>query len=610
MKQHMRHFRVFSFIKDSLLVEVDEWREYRLSRLFAKRDPSVSDLMAAGVAEQTDSKKKKRVLSVIAAVVDALLILGGIGAFFALRGDGQGGIQGGAQNGSSSDEQGGTQDGATPHVHSLTTITKEATCTEWGYIEEVCADEACDYRKRIEETAPKGHTERVTDGKAPSYTEAGYTEKVDCSVCGSVLRPSEVIPVLTHSFAVRETVAPTCTEAGYTLYACTDKDCTEEYKDDYVKATGHTNGTPVRENEILADCAHGGSYDETVYCARCPALLSTRHVTTPHTHGVQTLTRRGGDCTAGSGYVAEDCLACGEECSRAALSFPARATHSMVNGACADCGMPESSAGLEYEYVTGKNEVRVTGIGSCTETDIVIGVINGYTVSEVQGFEENKRIKTVTLADGVRTVGRIAFLNCTALRSVTMGEGVTTISESAFYGCTALPEITLGKNVEVIGPYAFVGCTGITGTLVIPESVREISYNSFEFLKVSAFEVASGNASYASVDGNLYSKDGKSLIKYASGKKETRFVLPEGVESIGVDAIVSGTLTEIVLPVSVRYIALGGISSSALSSLIFGEPSGWETIFYEPIDSRNLSDPQIAARFVNDCDVGLVRVEN
>ena len=44
---------------------------------------------------------------------------------------------------------------------------------------------------------------------------------------------------------------------------------------------GHTEGTPVIENEIAATEEKEGSYDEVVYCADCKKELSRTNKTTP-----------------------------------------------------------------------------------------------------------------------------------------------------------------------------------------------------------------------------------------------------------------------------------------------------------------------------------------
>ena len=96
-----------------------------------------------------------------------------------------------------------------------------------------------------------------------------------------------------------------------------------------------------------------------------------------------------------------------------------------------------------------------------------------------------------------------------ALKSVTISEGVTTIEANAFEGCTSLQSVTIPETVTSIGAGAFDGCTALT-----------------------AIEVAEGNLTYKSVDGNLYSADGTQLIRYAAGKAAESFVVPEGVTTI------------------------------------------------------------------------------
>ena len=63
------------------------------------------------------------------------------------------------------------------------------------------------------------------------------------------------------------------------------------------------------------------------------------------------------------------------------------------------------------------------------------------------------------------------------------------------------------------------------------------------------------NPNYRSIDGNLYSKDGKILVAYAAGKKDSSFIIPEDVTSIG-DSAFSGcsNLASIDIPEGVTSI--------------------------------------------------------
>lgn len=74
-------------------------------------------------------------------------------------------------------------------------------------------------------------------------------------------------------------------------------------------------------------------------------------------------------------------------------------------------------------------------------------------------------------------------------------------------------EFAIPSTVERVDKYAFNGCTGIK-KVIIPDSVRSISGESFMQTGIVGFETGSGNANYKVVDGVLYTKDGETLVAY------------------------------------------------------------------------------------------------
>lgn len=80
-------------------------------------------------------------------------------------------------------------------------------------------------------------------------------------------------------------------------------------------------------------------------------------------------------------------------------------------------------------------------------------------------------LSNLTVARGDLLYG--AFWGCSQLKSVTLKEGVATIGERAFNGCDQISSITIGSGVKDIGEYAFADCKGIE-TLSIPSSVVSI----------------------------------------------------------------------------------------------------------------------------------------
>ena len=171
-----------------------------------------------------------------------------------------------------------------------------------------------------------------------------------------------------------------------------------------------------------------------------------------------------------------------------------------------------------------------------------------YTVIDGIRYSINNNEATVTLQPRNITTANIP----SSIVYKGSAYSVTSIGDYAFYDCDSLTSIEIPNSVTSIGAYAFKYCSSLT-----------------------SITVDSNNANYKDIDGNLYSKDGKTLIQYASGKTATSFTIPSTVTSIGSYAF-SGcsSLTSIEIPNSVTSIsefAFRGCSS--LTSVTFGENS-------------------------------------
>ncbi|MBQ2712788.1 MAG: leucine-rich repeat domain-containing protein [Clostridia bacterium] len=111
-----------------------------------------------------------------------------------------------------------------------------------------------------------------------------------------------------------------------------------------------------------------------------------------------------------------------------------------------------------------------------------------------------------------------------------------------------LPSLYQGKPITEIGMEAFSEHTTLT-EITVPASVTNISWFAFSgCTALKSICVAEDNPAYLSIDGNLYTKDGKTLLRYAIGKTEERFALPKGVTKIGDSALSGASLTEVLLP--------------------------------------------------------------
>ena len=100
-----------------------------------------------------------------------------------------------------------------------------------------------------------------------------------------------------------------------------------------------------------------------------------------------------------------------------------------------------------------------------------------------------------------------------------------------------IPSTHNGHPVTGIRSYAIGGKKNIK-TVFVPESVitiQERAFDGFSFNINTTMEriiVDDDNPNYKSIDGVIYSKDGKTLLKYPQGKKDISFEIPEGVTVI------------------------------------------------------------------------------
>ena len=99
---------------------------------------------------------------------------------------------------------------------------------------------------------------------------------------------------------------------------------------------------------------------------------------------------------------------------------------------------------------------------------------NGYDDSPFK----DSGIKTVTIEDGITSIGDCAFYGCSGLTELTLPNSVTSIGGNAFEGCSGLTELILPNSVTSIGNAAFSGCSGLT-ELTLPNSVTSIEGYAF-----------------------------------------------------------------------------------------------------------------------------------
>lgn len=184
-----------------------------------------------------------------------------------------------------------------------------------------------------------------------------------------------------------------------------------------------------------------------------------------------------------------------------------------------------------------------------------IAIPDSVTSIGAFAFQYCDNLETVTLPDTLTAIESFLFRDCTSLTGITLPNSVTSIGSSAFSGCTGLTNLIIPDNVTSIGDGAFSDCTSLMG-ITIPDRVDTIgSYAFTRCSSLSFIDVSTGNTSYCSVDGVLFSKDRTELISYPHGKAADSYVIPDSVTVIADSAFYgSANLTSITIPNTITEI--------------------------------------------------------
>ena len=215
-----------------------------------------------------------------------------------------------------------------------------------------------------------------------------------------------------------------------------------------------------------------------------------------------------------------------------------------------------ASEGLSFALNDDGASYAVTGIGTCTDTNVVIpSEYNGLPVTSIGdgAFSDCWRLANITIPNSVTSIGDSALSNCTSLTNITIPNSVTSIGDSALYWCSSLTSVTVDPNNSVyhssgnclietdsktliagcstsvipadgsitsIGDGAFASCRNLT-SIVIPDSVTTIGDWAFYWCS-SLTSVTIGD--YVTSIGDRAFSDCTSL---------TSVTIPNSVTSIG-----------------------------------------------------------------------------
>ncbi|MBR5725158.1 MAG: leucine-rich repeat protein [Muribaculaceae bacterium] len=214
-----------------------------------------------------------------------------------------------------------------------------------------------------------------------------------------------------------------------------------------------------------------------------------------------------------------------------------------------------------------EGDIDVEGIGSCA-------------------FLACRNLTSVSLNPYIKIIRDRAFMHCTALTSISIPSYVETIENYAFSNCVSLNSITLREGLKTIGSYAMSGI-GLT-SITLPASLESIDGNSLSAnTSLPTINVKADNPNFVSINGVLFTRDGKKLLTYPAGKSSTTYTVPDGIEVIANNAFDRARLlTEINLPNTLKQVLTSAFREcNALQQMVY--PRGVTRINNSAMDNCN-----------------------
>lgn len=187
----------------------------------------------------------------------------------------------------------------------------------------------------------------------------------------------------------------------------------------------------------------------------------------------------------------------------------------------------------------------------------------------------NKLSCSITIPEGVVSIGDGAFSNNTTLTSVSLPSTLETIGTQAFYYCP-ITSVNIGAHVTTIGDYAFQYCN--LSSVTIPSTVTYVGNGAF-----------SNNTLLTTVSIDVPELDMETREQFAGNTGLTNLTIGLHVKNLTRNMFKGCTaLTEITIPASVENMGLRPFEGcSGLERLTMNQASVTGKIIENYSDSKN-----------------------
>lgn len=164
------------------------------------------------------------------------------------------------------------------------------------------------------------------------------------------------------------------------------------------------------------------------------------------------------------------------------------------------------STGFTYKKNEDGETCTITGLGSCKDTELVIGgSIDGYKITAIadNAFKGRTSLTSLVISDGITYIGKSAFESCAGLVSVEIADSVEEMGAYVFLSCSNLKKVKLSSGMQSIPKYAFESCKDLE-RISIPQGITHIAVNAFD--KCTALQYVYIPASVVEIADSAYAR--------------------------------------------------------------------------------------------------------
>lgn len=187
----------------------------------------------------------------------------------------------------------------------------------------------------------------------------------------------------------------------------------------------------------------------------------------------------------------------------------------------------------------------------------------------IRAFEGCISLEKYNFSTKLNYYSKELFKGCTKIKKITIPSNISFIYSGVFFGCKGLESVVIEEGLFSIEIFSvFVNCENLS-TINIPNSLKKIDFRIFSGCSsLTNITVLDSHTTFKTIDGNLYSKNGKTFL-YFTKKDIEFFEIPNGVETVAPNSFCSAiNLEELVIPNSVLSFGSAYLSTNTFTSCV------------------------------------------